>query len=55
MKDKFKCGVYTNILHILAGIALGYMLFSCKSTKVDCDAYSKHTNQYVDSTYVVSK
>jgi hypothetical protein len=29
--------IYT--VHILAGITLGYILFSCKSSKSGCDAY----------------
>lgn len=32
--------VYNYILHILAGITIGYLLFSCKSNKSSCDAYS---------------
>jgi hypothetical protein len=31
---------YYYILHILAGITIGYLLFSCKSNKPGCDAYS---------------
>jgi succinate dehydrogenase/fumarate reductase cytochrome b subunit len=53
MKYKFKCSVYMSILHILAGIALGYMLFFCKTPKSECDAYSKQINQYNDSNYIV--
>jgi hypothetical protein len=31
---------YDRILHLLAGIALGFLLFGCKSPKHSCDAYS---------------
>ena len=34
---------YDKALHLLAGIALGFLLFGCKSSKPSCDAYS-----YVD-------
>jgi hypothetical protein len=34
--------VYERILHLLAGIALGYILFACKSSKSGCDAYSNN-------------
>ena len=37
------CSNYDKALHLLAGIALGFLLFSCKSSKTTCDAYS-----YVD-------
>lgn len=40
--------VWNNIIHILAGITIGYFLFGCKSSKSGCDAYSqnkiKHEN-----------
>lgn len=32
--------IYNYILHILAGITIGYMLFSCRTNKSSCDAYS---------------
>ena len=32
---------YYYILHILAGITIGYLLFSCKTNKSSCDAYSR--------------
>jgi hypothetical protein len=31
---------YSRVLHLLAGITLGYLLFSCKSNKSSCDAYA---------------
>jgi hypothetical protein len=34
------CSNYDKALHLLAGIALGFLLFSCKSSKPTCDAYS---------------
>jgi hypothetical protein len=41
--------VYDRITHIMAGIALGYLLFSCKSSKSNCDAYSSYKIEQVDS------
>jgi hypothetical protein len=32
--------IYYYILHLLAGISIGFLLFSCKSSKSNCDAYS---------------
>jgi hypothetical protein len=32
--------IYDRVLHFLAGIAIGFLLFSCKSPKPSCDAYS---------------
>lgn len=32
--------IYYYILHLLAGISIGFLLFSCKSPKSSCDAYS---------------
>jgi hypothetical protein len=32
--------IYNYIIHILAGITIGYLLFSCKTNKSSCDAYS---------------
>jgi len=34
------CSNYSKVLHLLAGIAIGFLLFGCKSTKPSCDAYS---------------
>jgi hypothetical protein len=31
---------YDRVLHLLAGIAIGFLLFGCKSPKPSCDAYS---------------
>lgn len=39
--------VYDRILHTMAGIALGYLLFSCKSSKSNCDAYSSYKTEQV--------
>ena len=36
--------IYT--IHILAGVTLGYILFSCKSSKSGCDAYSNTSYKY---------
>jgi hypothetical protein len=35
--------LWNNIIHVLAGITLGYILFSCKSSKAGCDAYTQKT------------
>jgi hypothetical protein len=32
--------IYDRVLHFLAGIAIGFLLFSCKAPKPSCDAYS---------------
>ena len=34
------CSNYSKILHLLAGIAIGFLLFACKSPKSSCNAYS---------------
>ena len=34
------CSNYSKVLHLFAGIAIGYMLFGCKSSKPSCEAYS---------------
>ena len=40
-------------IHILAGITLGYILFSCKSSKsVGCDAYSLQWDKDIDTLIV---
>jgi hypothetical protein len=31
---------YSKVLHLLAGITLGYLMFSCKASKPSCNAYS---------------
>ncbi len=31
---------YDRVLHLLAGIAIGFLLFGCKSPKPSCEAYS---------------
>ena len=36
--------IYT--LQFLVGIALGYILFGCKSSKSGCDAYSQNKTKY---------
>jgi hypothetical protein len=32
--------IYDRVLHFLAGIGIGFLLFSCKSPKPSCEAYS---------------
>jgi hypothetical protein len=34
------CSNYSKVLHLLAGIAIGFLLFGCKSPKPSCDAYT---------------
>jgi hypothetical protein len=34
------CSNYDRVLHLLAGIAIGFLLFSCKAPKPSFDAYS---------------
>jgi hypothetical protein len=34
------CSNYNRILHLLAGIAIGFLLFGCKAPKPSCEAYS---------------
>lgn len=47
MKTDWKTA-WIYFIHILAGIAIGYYLTGCKSSKSRCDAYSqnkiKHEN-----------
>jgi hypothetical protein len=47
--------IWNNALHILAGITLGYLLFSCKSNKSGCDAYSSTKHKYCIEGYVAYK
>jgi ABC-type uncharacterized transport system auxiliary subunit len=48
MKNQF----WNNIIHILAGITLGFLMFGCKSSKTGCDAYSLQWSQEADSLTV---
>lgn len=34
------------LIHILAGIAIGYYLTGCKSSKSGCDAYSQNKTKH---------
>jgi hypothetical protein len=43
---------YYYILHILAGITLGYLLFSCKSNKTSCDAYSSRYTYRIEGKVI---
>jgi len=38
--------IYYYILHLLAGVTLGYILFACKSSKSGCDAYGSTNYKY---------
>jgi hypothetical protein len=51
MKTNWK-RVWEKVIHILAGIALGYILFGCKSSKDGCDAYSLKWTKDADSLIV---
>ncbi len=44
--------VWERAIHILAGVALGYALFGCKSSKDGCDAYSLKWTKDADSLIV---
>lgn len=39
------CLNYNKILHLLAGIAIGFLLFGCKTPKPSCDAYAYLSTQ----------
>lgn len=39
--------IYYYVLHLLAGISIGFLLFSCKSPKPSCDAYSYSSTQTI--------
>jgi hypothetical protein len=45
--------IYT--IHILAGVTLGYILFSCKSSKSGCDAYSNTSYKYYIEGKIIYK
>lgn len=47
--------ICNNIIHILAGITLGYLIFACKSNKTGCDAYSSTKHNYCIEGYVAYK
>ena len=44
--------IWNNIIYILAGITLGYIMFGCKSSKTGCDAYTLQWSQESDSLIV---
>jgi len=44
------CSNYNKILHLLAGVALGYLIFGCKSSKPNCDAYSSNNKKPHENT-----
>ena len=47
--------IYYYILHLLAGITIGFLLFSCKSNKSSCDAYSSAKHNYCIEGYIAYK
>jgi len=38
--------IWNNVIHILTGVTLGYLFFSCKTNKPSCDAYSNTDYHY---------
>jgi len=42
--------VWDRFIHILAGIAIGYLLIGCKSSKSGCDAYSQNKPKYENTS-----
>jgi hypothetical protein len=44
--------IWNNVIHILAGITLGFLMFGCKSSKDGCDAYSLKWTKEADSLIV---
>jgi hypothetical protein len=46
------CSNYNKILHLLAGLTLGYLMFGCKSSKPGCDAYSSSWDIDADSLMI---
>jgi hypothetical protein len=47
--------IWNNIIHILAGITLGYCLFACKTNKPSCDAYSNTNYHYCIEGKIIYK
>jgi hypothetical protein len=47
--------IWNNIIHILAGITLGYLFFSCKTNKPSCDAYSNTNYHYCIEGKIIYK
>jgi hypothetical protein len=45
--------IYNYIIHILAGITIGYLLFSCKTNKSSCDAYSRFYQYRIEGKVLV--
>ena len=45
--------VYYYILHLLAGVTIGFLLFSCKTEKSSCDAYANRGYKYCIEGYVM--
>jgi hypothetical protein len=45
--------IYYYILHLLAGITIGFLLFSCSSNKSSCDAYSQFYQYRIEGKVLV--
>ena len=44
---------YYYILHLLAGITIGFLLFSCRPNKSSCDAYSRFFQYRIEGKVLV--
>jgi len=51
MKTDWKT-IWMYIIHILAGVTIGYFLSGCKSSKLGCDAYSLQWDKDIDTLIV---
>jgi hypothetical protein len=47
--------LWNNIIHILAGITLGFLMFGCKTNKPSCDAYSNTGYPYCIEGKIIYK
>jgi len=47
--------IWIYFIHLMTGIALGYFLFSCKSSKSGCDAYSNTSYKYCIEGKIIYK
>jgi hypothetical protein len=47
--------IWNNVIHILAGITLGFLMFGCKTNKPSCDAYSNTGYPYCIEGKIIYK
>jgi hypothetical protein len=47
--------IWNNVIHILTGVTLGYLFFSCKTNKPSCDAYSNTDYHYCIEGKIIYK